>query len=60
MKAGDDDLDIVVVPTTHHGQLRRIGGGRRRSPAAVHDGLESPSTLGGIRIPAASGGIAAI
>jgi len=36
-------------PSTHRGHLRRIGGVRRRIPGTVHDGLESLSTIDGIR-----------
>src|SRR5258708_3630811 len=39
-------------PSTHRGHLRRIGGVRHRIPGAVHDGLESLSTIDGIRTQA--------
>lgn len=51
MKADDDGREIIIQ-ATHRGQLRRIGGAHRRRFGTVHDGLESLSTLGGIRIPA--------
>jgi hypothetical protein len=46
----DDDKGQLVVTGTHRGHLSRIGGGRCRLPAAVHDGPASLSTIDGIRI----------
>ena len=37
----------IVVPPTHRGHLRKIGGPRHRLLGSVHDGLESLSTING-------------
>jgi hypothetical protein len=49
LRAGDDKYEIVV-PSTHRGHLRRIGGGGRRICSAVHDALELLSMIAGIRV----------